>query len=119
MSGCHPHVIHMLSTHHAHVFQKHACHPHGATALHKAYWLPCCVLLVDAEVILIRKIPAHRRSIRVHIFNNLNHSLQLIMSLMFLEQGIGTDEHCLIEIMFTRTPAQIKEIRDIYESGKY
>ena len=51
--------------------------------------------------------------------DNWNRSLQLIMPLMFLEQGIGTDQHCLIEIMFTRTPAKIKEIRDIYESGKY
>ena len=33
---------HMSSTCHLHIVWKHACRPHGmATALHKAYWLPC------------------------------------------------------------------------------
>lgn len=32
-------------------------------------------------------------------------------------QGLGTDEMALIEILMTRTNAQIKEIRDVYSSG--
>ena len=36
------HVICMSSTHCLHIIQKCACRPHWiATALHKAYWLPC------------------------------------------------------------------------------
>ena len=38
-------VIHMSSAHHPYVVWKRACRPHGmATALHKAYWLPCLLL---------------------------------------------------------------------------
>ena len=43
------------------------------------------------------------------------HLLHMYMSLKF--QGLGTDEHCLIEIMFTRTPAQILELKEAYQHG--
>ena len=39
--ACHPHITHTSSTHRP---LKRVCRPHGATALHKAYWLPCYIL---------------------------------------------------------------------------
>lgn len=35
------------------------------------------------------------------------------------EQGAGTDEACLIEILASRTNAEIKEINQIYKAGLF
>lgn len=35
------------------------------------------------------------------------------------EQGAGTDEACLIEILASRTNAEIREINQIYKAGLF
>ena len=52
-SGCHLHIV-----------RKRACRPHGATALHKAYWLPC--VLVSLE-----ELKQDVSSFRFEILNNM------------------------------------------------
>ena len=33
-------------------------------------------------------------------------------------KGLGTDEHCLIEILCSRTNKEIAEIKSVYKSGE-
>ena len=37
---------------------------------------------------------------------------------IFLQQGAGTDESTLVEIMCSRSNEEIQEIKELYEKGK-
>lgn len=44
--------------------------------------------------------------------------VQIFSHCMFSWQGAGTDEACLIEILSSRSNAEIKEISRIYKQGE-